>query len=164
MAQQERWDVDLNILNGPQAKLGVQTLRGPVVRIGADPGPGGLKLGGYRGLDARQCVITVYDGGSAQVAPVGTNQVRLAPHRNVNWGEIDPLVGPQFLAPGCALHLGPVGRGATVEFVKCRRLGEWQQGVIQSDRADVRVPGGIEIRTGGVLASTAPALPPPTMI
>ena len=76
----ERWDIAIKVLNGPLASLGEQVFRGPVVRIGADPGPGGVKLNGYRGLDARQCVITAYDGGSASVAPVGSNQLRLAPH------------------------------------------------------------------------------------
>ena len=31
--------------------------RGPVIRMGANPGPGGLQLQGYRGLDDRQAVI-----------------------------------------------------------------------------------------------------------
>lgn len=97
MTQQERWDVVLKVLNGPLASSGEQVVRGPVVRLGADPGPGGLKLGGYRGLDARQATITAYTGGSASVAPVGTNQVRLAPHPNVNWADIDPLTGPEYV-------------------------------------------------------------------
>jgi hypothetical protein len=158
VTQQERWDVVLKVLNGPLAKMGEQVIRGPVVRIGGDPGPGGLKLGGYRGLDARQCVITAYTGGTASVAPVGTNQVRLAPHRNVNWGEIDPLVGPQYLTPGCALHLGPVGRGATIEFVQCKRLGEWQAGVIQSERADGPrglVPEAYDVRRVGLISASS---------
>lgn len=148
----------LKILNGPLAKMGDQILRGPVVRIGAEPGPGGLKLGGYRGLDARQCVVTAYTGGTASVAPVGTNQVRLAPHRNVNWGEIDPLVGPQYLTPGCALHLGPVGRGATIEFVHCKRLGEWQAGVMQSERTDTPrglVPQAYDVRRVGLISANS---------
>jgi hypothetical protein len=161
---QERWDVALKVLNGPMVSLGEQVLRGPVVRIGADPGPGGLKLGGYRGLDARQCVITAYTGGTAAVAPVGSHQVRLAPHANVSWGDIDPLTGPQYLTPGCALHLGPVGRGATIEFVACRRLGEWRTGVLASERADApteagrgQVPAAYDVRrVGRIASSTAP--------
>lgn len=142
MSSQERWDVAIRVLNGPMLALGEQVLRGPVVRIGANPGPGGLQLSGYRGVDARQCVITAYDGGSAAVAPVGSNQVRLAPHANVNWKEIDPINGPEFLSEGCALHLGPVGRGATVEFVQCRRLGVWKRGNLASE-ADIVAGGGI---------------------
>ncbi|MEZ4234758.1 MAG: transglycosylase SLT domain-containing protein [Myxococcota bacterium] len=161
MTIQERWDVALKVLNGPMAALGEQVLRGPVVRLGADPGPGGLKLGGYRGIDARQCVITAYTGGSAAVAPVGTHQVRLAPHANVAWADIDPLNGPQYLTPGCALHLGPIGRGATIEFVECRRLGEWRQGVLASERADAPAEGGVPAaydvrRVGRIASSTAP--------
>lgn len=144
MTQQERWDVVLKVLNGPLAASGEQVVRGPVVRLGANPGPGGLKLGGYRGLDARQATITAYTGGTASVAPVGTNQVRLAPHPNVNWSEIDPIGGPEYLSPGAAVHLGPVGRGATVEFVECRRLGQWQEGRLASDVAEVQ--GGAAVR------------------
>lgn len=167
MSLQQRWDVALKVLNGPLASAGEQVIRGPVVRIGADPGPGGLKLGGYRGLDARQCVITAYDAGTASVAPVGTNQVRLAPHSNVSWADIDPIVGPEYLTPNCALHLGPVGRGATIEFVACRRLGEWKTGVLASERVDSPAngrsgaPGGIPEaydvrRVGRISASLAP--------
>ncbi|MBT3219543.1 MAG: hypothetical protein HN348_10670, partial [Proteobacteria bacterium] len=132
---QERWDVVLKVLNGPLAAMGEQVFRGPVVRIGANPGPGGLKLTGYRGLDGRQCVVTAYDGGSVSVAPVGTNQARMAPHPNVKWKEIDPLRGPEYLSDGCALHLGPVGRGCTIEFVESRRLGVWETGRLASEAA-----------------------------
>ncbi|MCB9683586.1 MAG: transglycosylase SLT domain-containing protein [Alphaproteobacteria bacterium] len=127
----------LKVLNGPLVASGEQVIRGPVVRLGGNPGPGGFKLGGYRGLDARQAVITAYTGGSASVAPVGTNQVRLAPHPNVNWQEIDPINGPEYLSPGCAIHLGPVGRGATIEYIECRRLGLWQEGRLASEASDV---------------------------
>jgi len=134
---QERWDVVLKLLNGPMKGVGEQKLRGPVIRLGANPGPGGVQLSGYRGLDARQCVITAYTGGTAAVAPVGTNQVRLAPHSNVNWRDIDPINGPQYLTPFCALHLGPVGRGATIEFVRCEKFGQWQEGQLASEATDV---------------------------
>ncbi|MEN0064444.1 MAG: transglycosylase SLT domain-containing protein [Myxococcota bacterium] len=130
---QDRWDVVINVLNGPMASLGEQVLRGPVVRIGAQPGPGGFELRGYRGLDKRQCVITAYEKGGASIAPVGRNQVRIAPHANVDWSDIDPLYNPANLSPGCAVHLGPVGRGATLQFVNARRLGEWQSGDLVSD-------------------------------
>jgi len=143
VTQQERWDVVLKVLNGPLAASGEQVVRGPVVRLGANPGPGGLKLGGYRGLDARQATITAYTGGTASVAPVGTNQVRLAPHPNVSWSDIDPISGPEYLSPGAAVHLGPVGRGATVEFVECRRLGQWQEGRLASDVSDVAAGAGV---------------------
>ncbi len=133
MSQQERWDVVLEILDGPLAHTGEKVYRGPTVRIGANPGPGGVELKGYRGLDARQCTITAYSGGTAAVSPVGTNQVRLAPHPNVNWKDIDPISGPEYLSEGAALHIGPVTRGATLQFVECRRLGMWQGGDIRSD-------------------------------
>jgi hypothetical protein len=164
LSQQERWDVVLQMLNGPMKAVGEQKLRGPVIRIGANPGPGGFALAGYRGLDARQCVITAYTGGTAAVAPVGTNQVRLASHSNVNWRNIDPITGPEYLSPSCALHLGPVGRGATIEFVRCERFGQWEQGQLVSEATDVEgvpragaVPASYDARrVNRVVSSTAP--------
>ena len=44
------------------------SLSPPVVRIGSNPGPGGLRLEGYRGLDDRQAVISAYDGGTVAIA------------------------------------------------------------------------------------------------
>jgi hypothetical protein len=133
---QERWDVVLYFPDGPMAIKGDLVCRGPVVRIGANPGPGGLKIEGYRGLDDRQAVIQAYDGASVSIAPVGHNQVRLAPHHNVDWSEIRPLSGPAYLTDGCAFHLGPAGRGATVHFVEARRLGVWEQQRVISAAAD----------------------------
>lgn len=132
---QERWDVVLRFLNGPLMYQGDLVLRGPVIRIGANPGPGGLKMEGYRGLDDRQAVVTAYDGGTVSIAPVGPNQVRMAPHEHVDWNEVQPIRGPVFLSNGCAVHFGPPGRGATAVFVECRRLGVWQQGAILSEAA-----------------------------
>ena len=126
----QRWDVVLKILDGPLASSDEHVHRGPVVRIGADPGPGGFRLDGYRGLDGRHATIPAYDGGSATCAPIGTNQVRMAPHSNVSWKDIDPMGGPEYLSEGCCLHLGPVGRGVTLEFVQCRKLGVWSSGAL----------------------------------
>jgi hypothetical protein len=137
----ERWDVVVEILSGPLSEVGQQVLRGPVVRVGLDPGPGGLQLAGYRGLEARHAVITAYDGASVTIAPVGTTHVRLAPHPHVNWDEIEPIRGPQHLNTGGAIHLGPVGRGATLRFVRCQPLGAWEQGKLASE-----IPGAQEAR------------------
>jgi len=150
---QERWLVVLKVLNGPLAAMGPQTFRGPIVRIGANPGPGGFKLTGYRGLDARQCVISVYDSATAQLTPVGTNQVRQAPHEQVKWKDIDPMSGPEYLSNGCVLHLGPVGRGCTVQFVEARALGEWSAGGLASQAADV---GDMQRLSGTAVGAGAP--------
>ena len=141
MSASERWDVVVKVLDGPLSGLGEQTLRGPVVRIGVSPGPGGLALTGYRGLDARHAVITAYDGGTVTIGPVGSNQVRIAPHPNVNWKEIDPVQSPQYLNAGGAIHLGPIGRGATLEFVKAQRLGQWTQGGLASEASAANSAG-----------------------
>lgn len=150
---QERWDVVLNVLDGPMSAMGEFTMRGPVVRIGANPGPGGFKLNGYRGLDARHAVITAYDKATASIAPVGTSQVRMAPHPNVRWGDIDPMSGPNYLSQGCAIHLGPVGRGATFEFIRIQKLGVWQQGQLLSaheeDVANVASAGSGAVESAG---------------
>jgi len=136
----ERWDVRLKILDGPLAHMPQQLMRGPVVRIGAAPGPGGLSLTGYRGLDKRHAVITAYEGGTATIAPVGTSQVRMAPHSNVSWQDIDPMSRPEYLSRGCAIHLGPVNRGCTLEFIECQRLGEFAAGNIVSEFAGAPPP------------------------
>ena len=134
---QERWDVDLKVLNGPMASLGTQVKRGPVVRIGTNPGPTGFRLSGYRGVDARHCVITIYGEGEATIAPVGSNQVRAAPHPHVDWTKIDPVLGPEYVNSGGAIHLGPPGRGCTIEFVGSRRVGAWTGGQMASEAARV---------------------------
>jgi len=142
--------------------MGEQTFRGPVVRIGADPGPGGFKLAGYRGLDKRHAVISAYDQGSATVAPVGSNQVRMAPHQHVTWKDIDPMSGPEYLSDGCALHFGPVNRGCTIEFVECRKLGVWQQGGLASEVAGASVASmdALGKKAGIPMAVGQPGAPP----
>ncbi|MED5371647.1 MAG: hypothetical protein VX899_11570 [Myxococcota bacterium] len=137
MSSRERWDVVLYFAEGPMSLRGDIVCRGPVVRMGANPGPGGLKIEGYRGLDDRQAVISAYDGATVSIAPVGSNQVRVSPHPHVDWREIQPIRGPQYLTPESAFHLGPPGRGCTVWFVEARKLGDWEQARVLSDAADV---------------------------
>lgn len=134
---QERWDVQLRFIDGPLSFHGQLTQRGPVVRIGANPGPGGLKTEGYRGLDDRHAVITCYDGGAVSIAPVGGNPVRVGPHEFTDWSELQPIQKPVYLSEGSAVHLGPLERGSTFVFVQAQRLGVWQEGQIFSDSAQV---------------------------
>jgi len=139
----ERWDVILHFLGGTLARHGDMVVRGPVVRLGARPGADGLALTGYRGLDDRQAVITVYEDGRATLAPVGTSQVRMAPHEHVNWSEVYPLREPAYLSDGCAFHLGPPGRGVSVRFVRSQPLGVWQEQRILSEAEQTPgMPGG----------------------
>ncbi|MFT5585628.1 MAG: hypothetical protein ACI9VR_003220 [Cognaticolwellia sp.] len=137
MSGRQRWDVVLYFPDGPMSLKGDLVCRGPVVRLGANPGPGGLKIDGYRGLDDRQAVISAYDGASVSIAPVGANQVRISPHPHVDWSAIQPIRGPQYLTPESAFHLGPPGRGCTVIFFEARKLGDWEQQRVLSDAADV---------------------------
>jgi len=137
---QERWDIKLQFLNGPLYVRGEVVLKGPVVRIGARPGPGGFTLENYRGIEDRQVTITAYDG-DARISPVGTAQVRYASHEHVDWSEIHPLHGEAHLTPGCAFHLGPVGRGATVRFIDCQKLGVWERERMLSIAAAEEIQG-----------------------
>ncbi len=143
---QERWDVVLRFIDGPMSYQGDLVVRGPVVRLGAAPGPGGLTVEGYRGIDDRQAVITAYDGGTVAIAPVGVNQVRVATHENVDWKDIHPLRKPVYLSPGSVFHLGPPNRGATIEFIEAQRLGVWEQKRILSDASQ----GGASIAPSNV--------------
>jgi hypothetical protein len=127
---QERWDAKLVLLHGPLKSRGEMILHGPAIRIGANPGPGGLSLKDYRGLDERQAVITTY-GGEPKIEPVGSSQVRVAPHEHVDWERTQPLQDAAFLTNGCAVHLGRPGRGATFRFIDCQPLGVWEQARIQ---------------------------------
>lgn len=127
---QERWDAKVVFRHGPLKGQGEMILHGPVIRIGANPGPGGLSLKNYRGLDERQAVITTYDG-DPTIEPVGSAQVRVAPHEHVDWERTQSLQGPALLTNGCAIHLGRPGRGATFVFVDCQPLGVWEQARIQ---------------------------------
>jgi hypothetical protein len=114
-----------------------------VVRLGANPGPGGVRLTGYRGVDDRQAVITVYDGAHVSIAPVGVNQVRVATHQNVNWAELLPIQKRADLAPGSVIHLGPPNRGCTFTFVEARRLGDWQkQQIVSLDEQAMALDAG----------------------
>jgi hypothetical protein len=132
---QERWDVVLRYLDGPLAMQPEHVYRGPVVRLGANPGPGGVALQGYRGLNGRHAVITAYDGGSVAIDAVGSAQVRVAPHANVDWADVDVLVGAVYLNDGDTIHLGAPGRGITFGFVRAQRLGVWEERRILSDAA-----------------------------
>ncbi len=150
---QQRWDVKLVFLNGPLSVRGEQVIRGPVIRIGARPGPGGFALENYRGIEDRQVTITAYDG-DARIAPVGTAQVRLAGHEHVDWNEVHPLRGEAHLSPNCAFHLGPIGRGVTVRFVDCQQLGVWQQENLLSIAAKEEIQGPAPVEAKEIQAGT----------
>lgn len=149
---QDRWDVHLRVLDGPMANTQVHIVRGPVASIGSAPGGNGLALEGYRGVDAVQCRITVQEG-RCEVAAVGSNPVRVAPHRGERWGELQPIRGPVPLSTGAVLYLGPVGRGVTVEFVKTERFGAaLQSGRMISDAEE----GGAVARIAESVANRPP--------
>ena len=117
----ERWDILVQFLDGPLAMRRDIEMLGPTIHIGMNPGPTGFKLEGYRGLDGRQAVITVYSGSSISIAPIGNLQTRVSNDQHVNWNDIHPINGPVYLSEGDVVHLGPPGRGATVILLRARR-------------------------------------------
>lgn len=140
MSSLERWDIIIRFLDGPLGMRGDITLLGPTIHVGANPGPDGLRLEGYRGIDDRQAVFTAYDGASVTVAPIGNLQVRVAPDEHQAWNEVQPIRGHVQLSPGDAIHLGPPGRGGTCIFVRAQRVGDWKQKALVSEAAQVGPP------------------------
>ena len=128
---QERFDVVLRVLSGPHASTRPEVFHGPVVNVGSQPGAGGLRLQRVRGVAHVHCKVAAY-GPTASVTALGTHQVRVGPHANVRWSDLEPIIEPTVLSPGCAIHVGPVGRGATIEFVETRRLGAWERDQLAS--------------------------------
>jgi hypothetical protein len=135
MSDLERWDIILRFLDGPLAYRGELPMLGPTIHVGSNPGPDGLKMEGYRGIDDRQAVFTAYDGATVSIAPIGTLQVRVSPDEHVNWNNVSPLRQHVYLSPGDAIHFGPPNRGGTCIFIRAQRMGEWQQGKIMSEAA-----------------------------
>lgn len=131
-----RFDVVVRALTGPLASQGEIRLQGPLVGLGMKPGPGGLAIP-VRGLDSLHARIRIDADGTAYIVPVGTNQVRTGPHAQVDWRQIDPLQGPAYINAGGAVHLGPVGRGCTLEITRIEALGQWTGGAVGSTAADV---------------------------
>lgn len=120
----ERWDIVLVVLDGPSRSSTPHVVRGPLVPIGSSPGPGGFRVVGVGGLHARHCVLQAY-GPVTTLDAVGANPVRIAPHPHVDWSTIEPIHGSVPLSAGCALHLGPIGRGVTLQYVGSRSLADW---------------------------------------
>ena len=147
---ERRWDVVLRVVSGPTASREPVVLRGPVVTVGSEPGPGGLQLPAMRGIAARHCTISAYDPTSVHVTPVGDHEVRLAPYTDVAWEELEPVRERVRLARGNAIHVGPAGRrGVTLEFVECRDLGVQASARLASEASDAAVlaerpPDGIQ--------------------
>lgn len=145
MSNLERWDIIVRFLDGPLAFRGDILLMGPTVHVGSNPGPDGLKMENYRGIDDRQAVFTAYDGATVSIAPIGTLQVRVSPDEHVNWANVTPIRQHVYLSPGDAIHFGPPNRGGTCVFVRAQRMGEWRQGNIMSEASQ----GGNRQRQSG---------------
>ncbi len=147
-----RWDVIVRVLNGPTASREPVVLRGPVVIVGTEPGPGGLVLPAGRGIAPQHATLTAYDPTTVFVAPQGHNPIRIGPYADVAWSDIEPIGERTRLGRGNAIHLGPTGaRGITLEFLGCRDLGLQSTARLASDAADAgrvaeRPPDGYAAR------------------
>lgn len=137
-----RWDVVLEFLTPPASAEGERCVLGPLIVLGASPGPGGLRLDAHRGLDPRHAVLQSYDGGTVSVGPVGAGPVRVSPHDEPDWERIPPIRGPVYLSPGDVIHLGPATRGVSLRFVRSVPLSTWEAAPVQAS-AD---PRGRDVR------------------
>ena len=122
---QERWDVILRFVDGPLSFQGEVTCRGPVVRLGANPGPGEMRLNGYRGLDDRHAVITCYEGGKIGISPVGENQVRVGPHEFTEWETSSQSESLSSSLRATPFTWAPL-EGRDLCLRRSQRLGLWQ--------------------------------------
>ena len=77
---QKRWDVEVLFFSGPLAMQGPIWYQGPVIRIGRNPGTGGMNLGSYQGVAALHATIEAYEGHTIMISPIEPNVVRVAPH------------------------------------------------------------------------------------
>ena len=100
--------------------------KGPVIRLGRDPGPDGIALTQFRGVAAHHATITAYDGQSVQITAIGAHIVRVASHMNEDWSQVQPINGNVYLNDGDIIHLGTLNRGCRLKFITCKPL-EWRQ-------------------------------------
>ena len=113
---QKRWDVEVLFFSGPLAMQGPIWYQGPVIRIGRNPGAGGMNLGSYQGVAELHATIESYEGHTIKLSPVEPNVVRVAPHENVNWSHVYPISEPVKLAEGDIIHIGSLERGSRFRF------------------------------------------------
>ncbi|MFZ5475154.1 MAG: hypothetical protein ACOZNI_00135 [Myxococcota bacterium] len=123
----ERWDVVLVDLGLPDAR---HLCRGPLVRVGADPGPAGLRLDGRRGLADTHVVIELLDG-RVLVTPVGAAVVRVADDE-ASLDRALPLREPTWVAPGAVIELGSPPRATRLHVAEVRRVGAWRAAARQA--------------------------------
>ena len=122
----ETWFVQMEVIGGSLEGQLPTWYKGPVIRIGRDPGADGISLTQYRGIAAHHATITAYDGQSVQITSIGTHIVRVANHINEDWEQVQPISGNVYLNDGDVIHLGTLNRGCRLRFLTCKPL-EWRQ-------------------------------------
>ena len=122
----ETWFVQMEVIGGNLEGQLPTWYKGPVIRMGRDPGPDGIALTQFRGVAAHHATITAYDGQSVQITSIGAHIVRVANHINEDWNQVQPINGNVYLNDGDVIHLGSLNRGCRLRFITCKPL-EWRQ-------------------------------------
>ena len=122
----ETWFVQIEVMGGNLEGQLPTWYKGPVIRIGRDPGPDGISLTQFRGVAAHHATITAYDGQSVQMTSIGAHIVRVANHINEDWSQVQPINGNVYLNDGDIIHLGSLTRGCRLRFITCKPL-EWRE-------------------------------------
>lgn len=122
-----RWDIEVRILDGPEASYRIQTFKGNEISIGSSPPPGGIQL-------SNAAISTVHtritcSNGDAWIMPIEYNEVRVATHEHEDWSRLDPIYQPIPLHEGYVIYVGQLGHGSRFLFLKTKPF-EWSTGNI----------------------------------
>ena len=123
---QKRWDIEVLFFTPPLMMQGPIWYKGPVIRIGRNPGPGEMNLSSYQGVAELHATIEAYDGLTIMLSAIEPYEVRVAPHENVDWNHVYPIVTSVKITEGDVIHLGSLDRGCRFRFVQCRSF-DWRQ-------------------------------------
>ena len=123
---QKRWDIEVLFFTPPLMMQGPIWFKGPVVRIGRNPGAGEMNLSSYQGVAELHATIEAYDGQTIKLSAIEPYEVRVAPHDRVDWRHVYPIVDSVKLTAGDVVHLGSLERGCRFRFVQCQSF-DWRQ-------------------------------------
>jgi hypothetical protein len=122
----ESWFIQVEVLGGALESQLPVWYKGPVIRIGQEPGPDGIILKNFRGIAAHHATITAYDGNTVQITSIGSHVVRVAGHINEDWEHVQAINGNVYLNDRDVIHLGSLNRGCRLRFITCKPL-EWRE-------------------------------------
>ena len=161
---QKRWDIEVLFFTPPLMMQGPIWYKGPVVRMGRNPGAGEMNLSSYQGVAELHATIEAYDGQTIMLSAIEPYEVRVAPHENVDWRHVYPISESVKLTAGDVIHLGSLERGCRFRFVQCRSF-DWRQeqlgAVVNQEQDDF-----VHNRFGGPkrIGSTVPKWVVPTFL